>query len=392
MNISVHNKPDRYAFETSLRENYGLSSFHLKDLRLSPDNLEVENITKAVARANEVGIPLYDIPYMINAVSVLLNDFLNNGINHRKRSLERLNKAWKAFENYIISNHPSATYIPSSPQLICAFINHRYDQGIHRNTLKLELWAIRAVHRATGMPDPTVTKSVEKAIGKFINAQASNEIFIQQATPLGYDAITVLLKDWRLSGNLSVRRDLAYIITSYEGLFRYSEIANIKIRHITPMNNGTLRIILPISKTNHSGNADVIVISKNTRKIIEEYMVLAGITFDLKKTTQDYLFKPTAPWGFKIKKSEKPLTHNASLKLLGKAFDEVYSGIEAEERPPKYTAHSMRVGAAQDMFRKGVELSRIMKAGRWASSDMPMRYGRGHIDDGAASEILSDSF
>lgn len=46
----------------------------------------------------------------------------------------------------------------------------------------------------------------------------------------------------------------------------------------------------------------------------------------------------------------------------------------------------------QDMFKRGVELSRIMKAGRWSSSNMPMRYGRGRIDDGVASEILCDAF
>ena len=392
MNISIHNQPSRSEVEAVLRENYGLSPFQLKDLRLNPDDLEVESITKAVERANEIGIPLYDIPYMIDAVSVLLNDFLNNGINHRKRSLERLNKAWHSFESYVISKHPSKTYIPSQPKLICDFINYRHKQGIHRNTLKLELWAIRSIHRATGMLDPTVAKSVEKAMGKVINDQANNEIFIKQATPLDYDAVTVLLKEWRLSGDLSARRDLAYIVTSYEGLFRHSEIANIKMRHITPLENGTLRIVLPITKTNHSGDADIIIISKNSRKIIEEYMILAGLVFDLKKTTQDYLFKPTLAWGAGIKESGTPLTHNAVMKLLGKAFNVVYDGIEEDERPKKYTAHSMRVGAAQDMFKRGVELSRIMKAGRWSSSDMPMRYGRGHIDDGAASEILCDAF
>ncbi|MCD9475848.1 tyrosine-type recombinase/integrase [Photobacterium carnosum] len=392
MNISIHNQPDKFETEKKLRENYGLSPFQLKDLRLDPDALEVENITKAVERANEIGIPLYDIPYMIEAVSVLLNDFLNNGINHRQRSLERLNRAWRSFEKYVISKHPSETYIPSKPKLVCDFINDRHKQGIHRNTLKLELWAIRSVHRATGMPDPTVAKSVEKAIGRVINDQVNNEIFIKQATPLGYDAITVLLKQWRLSGDLSTSRDLAYIVAGYEGLLRHSEIANIRMRHITPLENGTLRIVLPITKTNHSGDADVIIISKNSRAIIEEYMTLAGIVFDFKKTTQDYLFKPTLAWGEGIKETGKPLSHNAVMKILGKAFNVVYNGIEDEERPKKYTAHSMRVGAAQDMFKRGVELSRIMKAGRWSSSDMPMRYGRGHVDDGAASEILNDAF
>ncbi|WP_256385095.1 tyrosine-type recombinase/integrase [Photobacterium toruni] len=392
MNISIHNQPDKFETEKKLRENYGLSPFQLKDLRLDPDALEVESITKAVERANEIGIPLYDIPYMIEAVSVLLNDFLNNGINHRQRSLERLNRAWRSFEKYVISKHPSETYIPSKPKLVCDFINDRHKQGIHRNTLKLELWAIRSVHRATGMPDPTVAKSVEKAIGRVINDQVNNEIFIKQATPLGYDAITVLLKQWRLSGDLSTSRDLAYIVAGYEGLLRHSEIANIRMRHITPLENGTLRIVLPITKTNHSGDADVIIISKNSRAIIEEYMTLAGIVFDFKKTTQDYLFKPTLAWGEGIKETGKPLSHNAVMKILGKAFNVVYNGIEDEERPKKYTAHSMRVGAAQDMFKRGVELSRIMKAGRWSSSDMPMRYGRGHVDDGAASEILNDAF
>ena len=379
-------------FEIFLRKNYGLLPVKIRALKLNPNDLEIEQITKAVEIANEAGIPLYEIPYMAEAVTALLNDFLNNGINHRKRSLIRLNKAWASFERYVISEHPTETYIPSHPKLIRDYINYRHKQGIHRNTLKLEIWAIRAVHRATGMPDPTVAKTVTKAIGSIINQQVNDEIFIKQASPLGYDAITILLNKWRMSGRLLDRRNLAYIITGYEGLFRYSEVANIKMRHITPLENGTLRIILPITKTNHSGNAELIVISKNTRKIIEEYMSLAGIKFDLQKTSQDYLFKPTSSWGFDLKDGGKPLTHTAANKLLEKAFDTVYKGIEPTECPRKYTSHSMRIGAAQDMFKRGIELSRIMKAGRWSTSSMPMRYGRGYVDDGAAGEILTDAF
>ena len=390
MNISVY---DKEKFE-SLRNHYGLIPAQLRNLYLDPNDLEVEHITKAVEKANELGIPIYEIPHMAAAVEVLLNDFLNNGSNHRSRSIKRLNDGWKAFVKFFINedkwkNH---SYIPAKPKAVCDYIEYRYNNGIHRNTLKLELWAIRAIHRATGMPDPTMAKSVESAVGKFITQQALDERFIKQAPPLGCDAITLLLQKWRYSYNITTRRNLAFIVTAYEGLFRYSEIVNIKMKHLKLRDDGSLLVTLPITKTNHSGDADIVVLSKHTRDLIEEYMSLANISYKDTSEESPYLFKPVSAWGKEIKINNKMLMHNSIMTLLKNAHREIYKGFDKDEIPKMYTSHSMRVGAAQDMFKCGIELSRIMKAGRWSSSSMPMRYGRGHIADGATTEILQSLF
>ncbi|WP_146130725.1 tyrosine-type recombinase/integrase [Photobacterium damselae] len=382
---------DRYFFQIARfgHDQVRVPNAALRDLRLDPDDLEVEQISKAVERANELGIPIYEIPHMAAAVEMLLNNFLNNGANHRKRSLKRLNDGWKSFERFIRQHTKwgNQTYLPAKPAAVRDFIQSRHDDGIHRNTLKLEIWAIRAVHRATGMPDPTVARSVTNLIGKVITTQALDERFIKQAQALNYEAISILVKKWRLSGNLAERRNLAYIVAAYDGLFRYAEISNIKLDHIKPQDNGTLQVVLPITKTNHSGDADVVVLSATTRQVIEEYMQLGRFNYK-PQNKNDYLFKGVSGWGSSLKDSGKPLAHNSVLTMLNSAYKVIYSGIDEDELPRKYTAHSMRVGAAQDMFKRGVELARIIKAGRWSNESMPIRYGRGHIADGATSEIL----
>ncbi|WP_256385185.1 tyrosine-type recombinase/integrase [Photobacterium toruni] len=390
MNANVYNREKL----ESLYDHYELIPTQLNDLYLDPSDFEVEQITKAVEKANELGIPIYKIPHIAVAVEVLLRDFLNHGSNHRTRSIKRLNDGWRAFVNFFINqdkwkNH---SYIPANPKAVCDYIEYRYNNGIHRNTLKLELWAIRAVHRATGMPDPTMAKSVESATGKFITKQVLNERFIKQATPLGYDAITLLLQKWRYSYSITTRRNLAFIVMAYEGLFRYSEIASIKMEHLKVRDDGSLLVTLPITKTNHSGDPDVVVLSKHTRNLIEEYMSLANISYKDKSEESPYLFKAVSAWGKEIKYNNKILMHNSIMTLLKNAHNTVYQGLDKDEIPKVYTSHSMRVGAAQDMFKHGIELSRIMKAGRWLSPSMPMRYGRGYITDGATAEILYDLF
>ncbi|MFW1480464.1 tyrosine-type recombinase/integrase, partial [Vibrio parahaemolyticus] len=41
-----------------------------------------------------------------------------------------------------------------------------------------------------------------------------------------------------------------------------------------------------------------------------------------------------------------------------------------------FTAHSARVGAAQDLLRKGYNTLQIQQSGRWSSGTMVARYGR----------------
>ena len=47
----------------------------------------------------------------------------------------------------------------------------------------------------------------------------------------------------------------------------------------------------------------------------------------------------------------------------------------APEVAKEVSGHSIRVGAAQDMLALNIDLASVMQAGRWKTTEMPMRYG-----------------
>ena len=46
----------------------------------------------------------------------------------------------------------------------------------------------------------------------------------------------------------------------------------------------------------------------------------------------------------------------------------------AQIDPARISGHSLRVGAAQDLLKKGASLPAIMHRGRWSKTDTVMRY------------------
>lgn len=56
------------------------------------------------------------------------------------------------------------------------------------------------------------------------------------------------------------------------------------------------------------------------------------------------------------------------------------------------SAHSTRVGGAQDALKLGCDLASIMVAGRWTSPEMPARYGRRLLASQSAAAKVSAAF
>lgn len=63
-------------------------------------------------------------------------------------------------------------------------------------------------------------------------------------------------------------------------------------------------------------------------------------------------------------------------------INRIYKRLASDASPPKdiinhISGHSMRVGAAQDLFKSGASMPAIMNRGRWSKTDTVMRYLEG---------------
>ena len=91
--------------------------------------------------------------------------------------------------------------------------------------------------------------------------------------------------------------------------------------------------------------------------------------------------------------AQEPPHPNTSLAALSfRQFDRcVQTAAKAAGLGEGFTAHSGRVGMAQDLVKSGVELPALMAAGQWKNSKMPARYTeRQAADRGAVARYYQE--
>lgn len=288
-------------------------------------------------------------------------------------SWAKLMSKWKIFTDYCMDNNYDS--IPVEHEHLMRFIRIRAEKN-NRNTVKGDVWAINYMHHSSGFTKPCSDESINALIKKYANQEAENSVLIKQATPFGLEDWVLIRNQYRHSSNIKELRDLAIIGVTFSCLLRFSELSRIKVGHIDFKTN---QLLIPFSKTNKSSRPDYATIHADVINDIKDYMNKAGICESEKN----------APLFIQVNKHNKPLvnksgndriavTYSVCRKMYAKLFDlcEINHPDSAS-----FTTHSPRVGAAQRMWMKGTPVSKILKQGRWKTTEIASRYGQGYIMD-----------
>ena len=155
-------------------------------------------------------------------------------------------------------------------------------------------------------------------------------------------------------------RNRAIISLGYDILARRSELVALMTDDIEERSDGTLRLIIRRSKTDPFGMGRLAFTSKRTAQLVGEWLEWRGPDIES-------LFCGIYQ-GRAINRALGPDT----IKLIIKNAARV-CGIERIEADA-FSAHSLRVGAAQDLLRNGLDTAAIMRAGGWKSVDVMARY------------------
>ena len=152
--------------------------------------------------------------------------------------------------------------------------------------------------------------------------------------------------------------DLALLQVMRDGLLRRSEAAELRWGDVEVHEDGSGRLHVVRSKTDQAGEGLVL------------YLGPAAVEALLAIRPQEAVIDPGASvFGLSAGQISRRIKAATKMAGLGDGF----------------SAHSPRVGMAQDLSAAGAELPELMTAGRWESPTMPARYtqaqaaGRGAV-------------
>ncbi len=168
--------------------------------------------------------------------------------------------SFSLFSNYC-SEHRLNT-LPADPRTVISFIGYqkeliqsRSGAQLSRQTLTSRLAAIRYFHIQAGYHSPTEHPLVIRVMrGLSRNKQRTVSDYDQQ--PIMYDELEMLLNVIEQQPHAITRaRDKAIIQLGFQGGFRRSELADIRVNHLSFLRD-KLKVRLPYSKSNQQGQRE----------------------------------------------------------------------------------------------------------------------------------------
>ena len=140
------------------------------------------------------------------------------------------------------------------------------------------------------------------------------------------------------------------------GLLRRSEASALRWDDLTIEDDGSGRLTVRRSKTDQTGKGAVLYLPRQTVRLLSGWRDTAQAR-GLPAETHSPM------WG-------RPLHPSTVGRIVTRRANRAGH--------PGMTAHSLRVGMAQDLATAGAGLVELQTAGRWASPRMPAHYTRNH--------------
>ncbi|MFL7013688.1 tyrosine-type recombinase/integrase [Enterovibrio norvegicus] len=359
------------------------------------DDIRPEDVERQIQIALNEGVTydeLAENTALQGVIHHLLSDFERRKEQFAPNSIRRLQSAWNLFVAWCEQTNKHA--LPTTPRNVEEYIEHRA-LTCHRNTVSVDLWSISKTHRIAGCPDPTVTERIKGVMKKIARKKTETDERVKQATPFNDEHLDALTAIWQNSASLIDLRDLALMTVAYESMLRESELANVKISHLTYAFDGGAVLTIYKTKTNQSGGPQSSFLSPNAMAVVDAYLEKANID---KSCKGGYLFRKVSRHNVSVKPKvipdtnieiHKPLSTKAIEYVFLKAWfalhpqitpmkpnDEGFKAFKKQYRP--FTGHSARVGAAQDLLSQGFDVLQVQQSGRWKSNTMVAQYGQ-HI-------------
>ncbi len=251
--------------------------------------------------------------------------------------------------------------LPASGEAVSGFIDSLKERGKKSASIRRAVAGIASIHQINGFADPTKTVECKLAMRRMHRQIGRNS---RQAQGLNADLLESLLAttDHSLRG----LRDHALMLTAYETLCRRSELVSLRVEDLhRPMPNALQNrigyaIFLRKSKTDQESIGKWMPISERCHVALQKWIKAANLE--------------SGPL-FRGIRNRYKLTEGLDAGNVGRIIRRhaKEAGL-APEFIHRLSAHSTRIGAAQDLLLTGASLPILMQRGRWSKAETVMRY------------------
>lgn len=283
--------------------------------------------------------------------------------------------AFKRWESYILAEGGIA--LPAEPIHVALYISSLISRGSSFSVIQAALYSIKWAHSMRGVADPTDNAFVRNIL-ESAKRSASRPVVKKDA--VFSHQIIELCNKYEGCEDVLILRDLAYIVLSFSGFFRFDEIQSLRASDIV-FEFSYISVFLRSSKTDQYRKGNTVVISKGNSsacpvKILREYMDKAGIP----EKSDQFIFRPVyCNKGRKgLSKVNKRLSYTRARETVVARLREV-CGEEA-----RLGLHSLRAGGATAAARASVPDRLWKRHGRWSSD----KSKDGYVDDSLEHKLL----
>lgn len=161
-------------------------------------------------------------------------------------------------------------WLPAEPKTIAAYIDEQIQEHCI-STTKRRLCAIAFAHRLRELPAPTDATVVRLAVRRAARLRASRP---RQALGLTHDIRAKLIA--ACPETVAGLRDGALISVGYDTLCRSSELAAMRVEHVTLGDDDMGSVLIPRSKADITGEGRVAYLSPPTARLLSIWVRTAG--------------------------------------------------------------------------------------------------------------------
>jgi integrase len=247
-------------------------------------------------------------------------------------------------------------FFPAAPITIRAFIEHCVKVAKKPATVRRYVATITRAHLAAGLTSPCASEPVRLALQEMGQKTSARQ---RQALALGWKEIKEFIET--AGDGLRADRERALLCVAYDTMARRSELVALDLEDVTFMPNGSGTILIRRSKTDREGQGATGYLSRETVRLLRAWLESASIR-------DGAIFRRLI--------GQNRTGERLHPDIIADIYKRVARWIQMPAKQvAQVSGHSIRIGATQDLLALNIDLASVMQAGRWKSTQMPMRYG-----------------
>lgn len=306
-------------------------------------------------------------------IAARLRDFVQDkeafSTNTWRQLLSVMRICWRwAMEN-------GRPFLPMAADDLRDYLGWLQLSGRASSTIATHASLIAMLHRNAGLVSPTVSPAVFRTIKKINRSAVIAGERTGQAVPFRLADLLALDERWMDASRKQETRNLAFLHVAYGTLLRLSELARLRVGDITRAEDGRIILDVAWTKTIVQTGGLIKALSTLSSQRLTEWITVAGLASE----PDAFLFCPVHRSDKVMIATEKPLSTPALEAIFSQAWQTVGPARPAKANKNRYkgwSGHSARVGAAQDMAKRGYAVAQIMQEGTWKKPETLMRYIR----------------